>query len=211
LKLAFGKDPAWIASSFETSEIEVPDEKRHDAMSIGPEPTATNAPSVVWVPSPNFWHGRKGQPVLAIVLHIMQGTLHGTDAWFQDRKSDVSAHYGVGRNGEIHKYVATSDSAWHAGVVVDPTAPLVLEHPDVNPNLWSIGIEHEGMSGDTLTNAQYAASQWLCQDLVKTFAIPADPKFFIPHHTINAKHAGCPGTGFPLERLLEDLTDQGGV
>jgi N-acetyl-anhydromuramyl-L-alanine amidase AmpD len=103
--------------------------------------------------------------------------------------------------------VATSDSAWHAGVVVNATAPLVLEHSGVNPNLWSIGIEHEGRSGDTLTDAQYAASLWLCRDLVKTFAIQVDQKFFIPHHTINAQHAGCPGTGFPLDRLLGDLTE----
>lgn len=179
-----------------------------DTVGIGPAPPAVSGePQVVWVPSPNFWHGRKGQRVLSIVLHIMQGTLHGTDAWFQNRASNVSAHYGIGKNGEIHKYVATSDSAWHAGEVVNPTAPLLLEQPNVNPNLWSIGIEHEGMSGDALTSAQYATSLWLCQDLVKTFAIPVDPKFFIPHHTINAQHAGCPGAGFPLDRLLGDLTE----
>ena len=33
-----------------------------------------------------------------IVLHIMDGTLSGTDSWFADPSSQVSSHYGIGLN-----------------------------------------------------------------------------------------------------------------
>ncbi len=38
-----------------------------------------------------------------------------TDSWFGSTVSQVSAHYGIGINGEIHQYVQEADTAWHAG------------------------------------------------------------------------------------------------
>jgi N-acetyl-anhydromuramyl-L-alanine amidase AmpD len=61
--------------------------------------------------SPNFWVGRKGYRPEAIVIHIMDGTLIGTDSWFANHTSQVSAHYGIGKNGEIHQYVQENDTA----------------------------------------------------------------------------------------------------
>ena len=164
-------------------------------------------PVVVEVPSPNFDNGRQGYGVEAIVLHIMQGTLQGTDAWFQNPLSQVSAHYGVGLNGEIHKYVQTDDTAWHAGEVVDPVANLVTTvHPGVNPNLYTVGIEHEGYSGDPPAEAQYTASLWLCEQVLQEFdTINVDRDHILLHHEIDANHSGCPGSAFPIDRLMADL------
>ncbi len=53
--------------------------------------------------SPNFWVGRKGYRPEAIVIHIMDGTLVGTDSWFANHTSQVSSHYGIGKNGEVHQ------------------------------------------------------------------------------------------------------------
>lgn len=57
-------------------------------------------PTIIWKGSPNF-SSPKGYKVLAIVDHIMGGTLAGTDAWFANPTSKVSSHFGVGKNGEI--------------------------------------------------------------------------------------------------------------
>ena len=154
----------------------------------------------------NFSTGRQGQAIIGIVDHIMDGTLVGTDAWFQDPASQVSAHYGVGKDGQIHKYVAILDEAYHAGVVSNPTAQMVLDRPGVNPNLYTVGIEHEGMSGDELTDEQYRATLWLHGVLCRAMpSITVDEYHVVRHSTINDQHGGCPGPGFPLVRLLADL------
>jgi len=153
---------------------------------------------------PNKHSPRRGT-IIAIVDHIMAGTLAGTDTWFENPANQVSAHYGVGKGGEIHKYVRDGDEAWHSGVVNAPTAAIVLARPGVDPNWYTIGIEHEGMSGDALTEEQYQATLWLHKALIGAYGIAADPDHIIGHHTINADHAGCPGSGFPWARLLGDL------
>ncbi len=42
--------------------------------------------NIVWKGSPNFWSGRQGHKPEGIVIHIMAGTLIGTDAWFNNTK-----------------------------------------------------------------------------------------------------------------------------
>jgi hypothetical protein len=44
---------------------------------------------------------------------------------------------------EVHQYVNLSDAAWGNGDVRDPTAKVVLANPGVNPNLYTVSIEHE--------------------------------------------------------------------
>ena len=83
------------------------------------------------VPSPNYGlpqgtQGRAGNKVIAIVDHIMAGTLVGTDSWFQNPSSQVSAHFGVGKNGQIHQYVDINNVAWANGVVNKPSWPLLI-------------------------------------------------------------------------------------
>lgn len=84
----------------------------------------------------NHWVGHN-QPRLLIV-HIMQGSLGGTDAWFRDPGTQASAHFGVGRKGKIIQWLDTADRAWHA----------------VDANGYSIGVEHEGFSGEPLSDNQ---------------------------------------------------------
>jgi N-acetylmuramoyl-L-alanine amidase len=37
---------------------------------------------IITIPSPNYTKGRAGYKPVAIVIHIMEGTLNGTDSWF---------------------------------------------------------------------------------------------------------------------------------
>ena len=73
----------------------------------------------------NFAHGRNGLKPQGIVIHLMDGTLLGTDAWFLNgnRGSVSSAHYGIGKTGEIHQYVKDEDRAYHAGNVASASWP----------------------------------------------------------------------------------------
>jgi len=158
---------------------------------------------IKWVKSPNFSVGRGGLKPEAIVIHIMEGTLAGTDAWFKNTASQVSAHYGIGKNGEIHQYVKESDAAWHAGRK-SANAPfhLVQERPRVNPNKYTIGIEHEGRADDEWSSEMYAASAALITDICNRWGIQVDKKFIVGHRDIYTVKS-CPGSKVNINKLIE--------
>lgn len=163
-------------------------------------------PTIEWKGSPNFG-SRNGYKTLAIVEHIMEGTLIGTDAWFANPASKVSTHFGVGKNGAIHQYVKLENSAWGNGSVNKPDWRLLI--PGINPNYYTVSIEHEGKSGDVMPEAQYQATLALHQWLIATLDIPVTSDTIIGHYRIDSvNRARCPGAGFPLDRLIQEL--QGG-
>jgi len=148
----------------------------------------------------NFMPGRPGglRPA-AIVIHISEGTLSSADAWFNNEAANVSAHYCVGRVGEIHQYVSEEDTAYHAGSPVNPTWRLL--RPRVNPNFYTIGIEHEGRAQDPWDDAQYAASAGLVAEIAERWSIPIDADHIVMHREIRASKT-CPGYVFSREKLL---------
>lgn len=94
-------------------------------------------PGAEWKPlSVNYQPG--GCRPRYLILHIMEGTLAGTDSWFRNPAAEVSAHFGVGKDGTLYQWVDTGNTAWHA----------------VSANPVAIGVEHEGDSGQVLTDAQ---------------------------------------------------------
>ena len=89
-------------------------------------------------------HQPGGNAPRLFIVHIMEGTLTGTDNWFRNPAAQVSAHFGAGRKGELWQWVSTGDQAWHA----------------MAANRYSIGCECEGdiESGlSSLTAAQLHA------------------------------------------------------
>jgi len=158
---------------------------------------------IIWKGSPNF-SSPKGYKNIAIVDHIMAGTLAGTDSWFANPDSKVSSHFGVGKNGEIHQYVNLNNPAWANGGVNKPSWPLLI--PGVNPNYYTVSIEHEGNSGDVMPEAQYQATLALHRWLIETLGISVTRDNIIGHYRIDSVNkANCPGTGFTWDRLFEDL------
>lgn len=101
---------------------------------------------IIWKGSPNFTRGRSGYRPEAVVIHIMAGTLAGTDAHFANPASQVSAHYGIGKQGQIHQYVKEEDTAFHAGTVDRPTWALIK--PGINPNLYCVTPETRLLNSD---------------------------------------------------------------
>lgn len=153
--------------------------------------------------SPNFTAGRKTYKPFAIVIHIMDGTLVGTDSWFGNPDSKVSAHYGVGLQGEVHQYVKETDSAWHAGRVYTPSWSLIKTNGGqyINPNYYTIGIEHEGKGDTAWTDAMYAASAELIRGICQRWNIPLDRQHIVGHHEIYGAKT-CPGTKVDINKLI---------
>jgi N-acetyl-anhydromuramyl-L-alanine amidase AmpD len=151
---------------------------------------------------------RSGRPAPfrpeAIVIHIMAGSLRGTDLWFASPVSSVSAHYGVGKNGEVHQYVHEEDTAFHAGTVDNPSWAGIKKTPAgqfINPNFYTIGIEHEGFPDDNWPAAQQASSVALIAEMAARWHIPLDRQHVIRHHEIR-KSKPCPGDKAPMDELI---------
>src|SRR5258708_6741269 len=88
-------------------------------------------------PVPNLWVGQGQQPKLAIVAHVMAGTIEGADSWFKNPAAKASANYGVAKDGRIWCWVdpAGPDAPFANGLVQnpDPTVQRLIDRAgDVN-------------------------------------------------------------------------------
>lgn len=135
----------------------------------------------------NWEPGRGGHKIEAVVIHIMDGTLEGTDSHFQTPGTFVSSHDGVGKHGQLHEYVDIEDKAYHAGRVSQPT----WEHMKrnlwgrwVNPNGYTYGIECEGFRGDLWTQSQMSTIVARTQDALDYAKLPYTRDRVISHNEI---------------------------
>jgi N-acetylmuramoyl-L-alanine amidase len=152
----------------------------------------------------NFTVGRPlNQKPEAIVIHIAVGSLKAVDAYFTSPASRVSAHYCVGKGGEVHHYVHETDTAFHVGVVDNPTWPLIK--PGVNPNYYTIGIEHEGLPDDIWPEIQIITSATLIGEIAERWNIQLNPLHIIMHRQIRSSKT-CPGNFITIEKLLSYVT-----
>jgi hypothetical protein len=123
-----------------------------------------------------------------IVIHIAQGSYSGTIDWFQNPRSNVSAHYVVGRKGKITQCVHNEDIAWHAG--------------NWRFNRRSIGIEHAGYGSQRWTDHMYHSSARLTAYLCRRFNIPVWRRYIRGHRWVPGVATWCPGRRFDKHRYL---------
>ncbi len=158
---------------------------------------------IQFTPSPNYRAGRKGRKIIAIVNHITAGLMPGTLSWLQNPQAQASAHYLVSKAGTIYQLVKDEDTAWHAGIVNKPDWSL---YDGSNPNYYTLGIEHEALAGEALSQAQYEATLELHRQLVQKWGITVDRNHIIGHYRIDSiNRKNDPGPGFPWDRLFIDL------
>ncbi|MBD3329816.1 hypothetical protein GF357_04975 [Candidatus Dojkabacteria bacterium] len=157
------------------------------------------------IPTPKIWtQNGKGTrfewvPDI-IVLHIMEGTLIGTDSWFQNPDAGGSAHYGIGKNGEVHQYADEAHACWANNPPRSPSARIVRRRQNVNANFYTIAIEHEGYTGQPWPDKMFNKSARLVADICRRWNIPISRDHIIGHYEIDSiGRPNCPGTG---------LTDQ---
>lgn len=171
--------------------------------------------NILWVgcAEANFGRGRRGYEPKAIVVHIMKGALVGADNLHLDPRHGMSAHYGVGRDGRVHHYVADADTAYHCGVVSQAQWGGLEKGTwggYVNPDWYTLGIDHEGFPGTPWPEAQYATSAELVAELAARHGFPVDLEHVIGHEALRASE-NCPGTGVDLGRLVEMAKSLGGA
>ncbi|MGH2232998.1 peptidoglycan recognition protein family protein, partial [Enterococcus faecalis] len=130
---------------------------------------------------PHYSSGRSGAKVNKIVIHHMAGTNYDiVPSIWQTR--EASAHYGIGKNGEIRAYVDENNTAWHAG--------------NWNANISSIGIENCNSTGSPSWNVNQAtidACAKLVADIAKRQGLGklVVNKNLFPHSYFSS--TSCPG------------------
>jgi AmpD protein len=97
---------------------------------------------------------------------------------------EVSAHFYIERKGNLWQFVSCDDRAWHAGVSSHQGRP--------NCNDFSIGIELEGLEGETFEATQYETLQALLPCIAQQYPIA----HIAGHEHIAPDRKKDPGAGF---------------
>ena len=114
---------------------------------------------------------------------------HAHPYFAQLRGLAVSAHFLVRRDGQLLQFVGCDQRAWHAGASV--------WRGRENCNDWSIGIELEGLEGETFEPVQYPALTGLLQALVRRYPL----RELVGHEHVAPGRKCDPGPGFDWAAL----------
>jgi AmpD protein len=161
--------------------------------------------------SPNFGPRPAGAQVDLVVLHSISlppGVYGGDEVqrlftntldwdahpYFQQiRGMQVSAHFFIRRDGALLQFVSCEDRAWHAG------ASSYRGRENCNDD--SVGIELEGLEGETFEPAQYEALSALCAAIAQHYPI----RHIAGHEHIAPVRKKDPGPGFAWDVLRSEL------
>ncbi|NEA63921.1 peptidoglycan-binding protein [Streptomyces sp. SID12488] len=151
-----------------------------------------------WRPIPiNYTEGGQSS-VRGLVVHIMAGTLAGTDSWFRNPKARASSHFGTGKAGALYQWVDTADRAW----------------AQAGGNTSWLSIEDEGQGGDELTSAQMDRIAEVFAWVHKTYGVPLQVASGpngkgLGYHAMGGSawgsHPSCPGSRI-IAQLPEIVT-----
>ena len=158
-------------------------------------------------PSPNFGPRPAGALIDLLVVHSISlppGRYGGPEIeqlfcnrldwqahpYFEGlRGLEVSSHFLIRRDGALLQFVSCAERAWHAG--------RSSWRGRENCNDDSIGIELEGLEGETFEPAQYQALARLCQELARHYPIA----HVAGHEHVAPGRKFDPGPGFDWARL----------
>ncbi len=163
------------------------------------------------IPSPNFGPRPPQAHIDLVVLHSISlppGVYGGNhvQALFTNQLDwelhpyfkrieglQVSAHFYIQRGGALWQFVSCDDRAWHAG------SSHYRGRDNCNDD--SIGIELEGLEGDTFEAAQYQALQALLPALAQHYPIA----HVAGHEHIAPGRKADPGPGLDWAYLQQTL------
>jgi LysM repeat protein len=158
-------------------------------------------PSIRWVGSPNFNNRRRPDDISAITIHsTANSSMDRVVDWFNNPSAQVSAHYTIGKDGQIVQHVQDMHRAWHAGRSVWKGREGV--------NDYAIGIELVNLNdgNDPYPEAQHQATVALCSYLADKYNISPDD---IMGHLDIALPPGRKSDprGYNLDRLRKEVAE----
>jgi N-acetyl-anhydromuramyl-L-alanine amidase AmpD len=179
--------------------------------------------NIFWVGNKhtNKSHRRNYIPEI-IVSHISQGTAQSCISWFTSPgNEESSAHFLVARDGRVFQFVHIEDNAWANGLNslgIKESKSIAVKNRGVNPNWYSVSIEHEGVyeqARGQLTHAQLQSTIMLHKYIIDFvdenlhYKIKADKDHILGHNIIDPKNKpNCPGEKFPFDKIIKELNQK---
>lgn len=144
-----------------------------------------------WVGTINF--GLR-KPNFVIIHHTAQNSCEQTLQTFTTKRSQVSAHYVICKDGTIHHMLNNYLRAWQAGI------GSWGNDKDINSS--SIGIELDNNGFDSFPAAQVHSLLTVLATLKKNYNIPSAN--FIGHADIAPTRKNDPNVHFPWQLLSQN-------
>jgi N-acetyl-anhydromuramoyl-L-alanine amidase len=163
--------------------------RRIDSPHVGPRPPGAVVDLVVMhsISLPPGHYG--GDAIKQLFTGRLDWDAHPYFA--QIRGLEVSAHFVVRRHGELLQFVSCDERAWHAG-------RSHWQGRD-NCNDFSIGIELEGLEGDTFEPAQYDTASALLRAIAGRYPV----RHVVGHEHVAPGRKMDPGPGFDWDLLRQ--------
>ncbi len=143
-----------------------------------------------WVGTTNF---NLRKPNYVIIHHTAQDSTAQTLKTFTLVRTQVSAHYVIGRDGRVYHLLSDYLRAWHAGVA------RWGNNTDINSS--SIGIELDNNGTEPFAQAQVTSLLQVLAGLKKAYGIPTAN--FIGHADIAPSRKNDPSVFFPWKQLAD--------
>ncbi|WP_373057198.1 N-acetylmuramoyl-L-alanine amidase [Zunongwangia sp. H14] len=144
-----------------------------------------------WVGTTNF---NLRRPNFVVIHHTAQDSVAQTLTTFTLPRTQVSAHYVIGRDGEVYHMLNDYYRAWHGGVGSWGTTNDL--------NSASIGIELDNNGFEEFPEAQINSLLDVLEMLKKKYKIPEQN--FIGHSDIAPTRKVDPSVFFPWKKLAEE-------
>ena len=139
--------------------------------------------SKVW-PEPNQHVG--------VICHSVEGYIAAALNELDDGNQPLSWHFTIDKQGTVYQHYDLSASCWHAG-----------SHAQNN---LLIGIEHEGVKGEPLTEMQAAASvalvRWIASECGWAMSRAPASRTLWEHREVPASNTTCPNDRIPWSRYM---------
>jgi len=132
-----------------------------------------------------------GTDIERLFLNQLDVTAH--PYFMQIRGLQVSSHFVIRRDGQVLQFVSCDERAWHAGVSNWRGRP--------HCNDFAVGIELEGLEGDTFEDRQYETLVRLVGALAERYPIDG----VAGHQHVAPGRKQDPGPGFDWPRLQRAL------
>lgn len=163
--------------------------RRIDSPNHGPRPTGTDV-TLALIHSISLPPGMYGSDAIErLFTNTLDWDAH---AYFQQiRGLEVSSHFVVRRGGELLQFVATTERAWHAG------RSIWRGRPECND--YSVGIELEGLEGESFEGVQYERLAALLRALTRQHPVSE----VVGHEHVAPGRKADPGPGFDWVRLRD--------
>jgi N-acetyl-anhydromuramyl-L-alanine amidase AmpD len=152
------------------------------------------------------------------VNHISEGSALSCINWFKNENNiDSSSHFLIAKDGTIHQFVKIEDNAWANGTINNPSSKIQKSMPNINPNWYSISIEHEGIFSETngvLTGEQIKSNIMLTEYIkeyiedVYNYDFEIDSDHIFGHCMLDSvNRPNCPGKLFPYLGIIKGISD----